>query len=738
MNKKIVLLCVFGALLLSSAVYAQNYTGTGGRGVNLAVLSPTPNGLSADQAYLPTMVQGVFVSDLKKYSAMSVIDRENLEKVLQETESGVSREADFVKLGEINADHTLRGSLTRTSSGFSLQIQITGLKDGKVKASYSGACTVAELDNYVAIKKASLDLLGQMGVTLTAQARAELQQAASPQTIQGQTNLAQGITAQRQGRETEAMSFFSQANIIDPSLLEAASRLNVLSRNVSSGSIGADARNDVQWRKDWIARLTEAEQYFDRFFKTYNQPYVLIQLTGLEHGKTDYQTESMPISFKVDFRESDAGRWTGAVTAAANPVLNGLNQTRKKSEWGLDRWPRSRVSNVAPFDDGRKRFSIVAELLNDKNKVIGTQPFNTSGSWSFNFNSGISMSTSSSGVQTITFPRVKVDDITDRMTIRFASVDNKAADAVAKSGVLQITTQADYRDAEGFNYDGGGYSWAGYNKDGYDKDGYNRFGYTKDGFNKEGYDRSGYARDGFNKEGWDKAGYTRDGYDKYGFNKAGYTVDGASYDTAGYDSRGFNKEGYTVDGSLYDTAGYDRNGYDKTGYNKDGYDKKGYGRDGYNRNGIKRWSPVPASTSFELLGTLRLGSSMPAGGVTVGLFGAYGSFSIISVKSDEPTDNSSTVNEETTNKKTSDYLEYVVGYTLNLQSKKGANFLSGWGLPLGIGYNTLENQLVMEIGLQLRGTKMHYPKTRGGVELRGTYRLIGFRDHGATISFGWW
>jgi len=693
MKKKIVALCILGALLVSSAVYAQNYTGNGGKGVNLAVLIPEGRGLSADQAYLPTMVQGVFVADLTKYSAMSVIDRANLEKVLKETESGIYKEADFAKLGEINVDHFLTGSLTKTSSGFSFQIQITGTKDVEIKASYSGACTIAEFDNYVAIKKASLALLEGMGISLTTQARTELQQAAAQQTIQAQTLTAQGIAAQRDGRETEAMSFFSQAATIDPSLLEAASRLNVLSRNVSSGSIGADARNDVQWRKDWIARLTEAEQYFDRFFKTYNQPYALIQLTGLEHGKTDYQTESMPISFKVDFRESDAGRWTGAVTAAANPVLNGLNQTGKKSEWGLDNWPRSRVSNVAPFNGGSKRFSIVAELLNDKNKVIGTQTFNTSGSWSFNFDSGISMKTSTSGVQTVTFPRVKVDDITDLMTIRFASVDGKAADAVAKSGVLQITTQADYLDADGFDYNGGGYGWDGYDKAGYDKEGYD----------KDGYNRYGYGRDGFNRDGYDLAGYGRDDFNQKGFNRDGHTADGSLYD----------KEGYNK-------AGYNANGFKRDGYDINGYDKAGYDKNGYNRSGYKRWSPVPSY--FEALISVYPISKL-FGGFTLGLLGAYASFSF---KEDGNT-----------------LADFIAGYAVNLLREKRNRSLLGLSVPFGIGQNNVENQTVLEIGLQIRLYDPDNPTSannvlmkHAGLAVRGTYRTIGFKDNSFTLSVG--
>jgi hypothetical protein len=303
------------------------------------------------------------------------------------------------------------------------------------------------------------------------------------------------------------------------------------------------------------------------------------------------------------------------------------------------------------------------------------------------------------------------------MDLRFTTVNNVPVADASKNGLLTITTRALYRDGAGFNYDGGGYGW----------DGYDPTGYDRDGFNKEGYDRGGFNKEGYNRDGLNKEGYDRNGFDRWGFNKEGYTVDEALYD-----KNGFNKEGWNEDG--FDRDGYNAEGYNTAGYDRAGYDKKGYGGDGYNRSGNKRWSPVPASTSFELLVTLRLGSNFIPG-FTVGLFGAYGSFSFGSVESDEP----SVESDEPSTDDSDDFSpsEFVVGYTLNLQSKKGAEFLSGWGLPLGIGYNTLRNQLVLEIGLQLRGVKP-YARRAAGIELRGTYRLIGFRDHGFTISFGWW
>jgi hypothetical protein len=140
------------------------------------------------------------------------------------------------------------------------------------------------------------------------------------------------------------------------------------------------------------------------------------------------------------------------------------------------------------------------------------------------------------------------------------------------------------------------------------------------------------------------------------------------------------------------------------GYNKEGRDKNGHTEGWYRfksgfEGGFEEWSPV--SSYGEALYTFRPGDNGVAHGFTVGVFGAYGSFSF------------------------NDSLdEFVVGYTLNLLSARHW----GLGLPLGIGRNNLEKQLVMEAGLQFRFAF---------IELRGTYRLIGFREHSLTISGGY-
>ena len=520
MNKKIIA-PVFGLLLfscvVSRALYAADYwTGDGGRGKSLAVMAPEGKGLSKEDQTLPILVQSYFNTTMETYSDIEIKNRMNAENILRERE--LQEDSSVRDIGEaLKTDYLLLGTITRTSSAFAFNINITRVQDTVIAASHSGTYTREEIENQIAVNKATLDLLGKMGVTLTALAKAELQQAANQQAIQGQRLLTDGILAERGGNTIAAQFAYYQAAEIDPSLMEAANRASIVSRNISTGNIGQDRLNDIQWREAWLKRLTETEQYFDNYFKTLNQPYALIWTDDPKYGATDYNDNTLPVSITVELREMS--NWTDPVRKTLNDVWQGLNATGMKAAWGFADWPRSRVSKVGSFLSGSKRLRIAVELVNDKQKVIGRETFEVRGSWDYSFSrdTGIQSFTSSGEKeQTITFHKVKVEDLPPSggtMAPRFVTVNGVPAAEASKNGVLMITPRDAYRDGAGFDYYGGGYGWDGFNKNGLDKDGFDRAGY------KGGYDREGFDRDGYNS-----AGYSRAGFDRNGFNKEGLTA----------------------------------------------------------------------------------------------------------------------------------------------------------------------------------------------------------------------
>ncbi|GHU69041.1 hypothetical protein FACS189450_01130 [Spirochaetia bacterium] len=246
------------------------FEGNGGKGTSLAILIPEGKNLTDTEAYLPTLVQGVFVTDLSKFSAISVLDRQNLEKVLKEAESGIYQsEVDFVQLGEIvNVGYALTGSLTKTASGFAMQIQIADIANGLTKASYTGSCTAQELENFTGIRKASLDLLTQMGVQLTAKGREELTETGSQQTINAETALAKGITAQRSGTTVEALAYYYQAADYDNSLAEASA--------IEVGSKKIDIFDIPFTEKNSLIVSGSSSGTADRNIPTQNDKYLLV------------------------------------------------------------------------------------------------------------------------------------------------------------------------------------------------------------------------------------------------------------------------------------------------------------------------------------------------------------------------------------------------------------------------------------------------------------------------------
>ncbi|WP_461255434.1 hypothetical protein [Treponema sp. R80B11-R83G3] len=478
----------------SSAV--KYWDGDGGKGKSIAILAPNGNGLAKEQEYIPSLVQGEFVSNFSGFSAINVLDRQSLDAQYAELLSGYydDNAQASMDLGKLSpTDYIMGGNITKTATGYAMQISITKSADKITVASYSATITFAELDNLSGVRRASLDLLQKMGVKPTELAKKELTGAAAANQINAQTALAQGITAQKQGTEVAALSYYFQAAAFQPALIEAANRSSILAANISSGNIGDNVRNDIAWRKAWVERLTETEQYFANLFKTSSQPNTLYYSTKIEQGDIDYEKATATLGFAVYLHPSQI--WAAAAENALNTVYEGLNATNRKKDWGLSDWPYSTgtirdgdvvldktITKLNPFNSGSKKFTIRAELLNDRNQVIGSCDFTLESAWKWGksgnrpergdddkrrltFDNGMrwdyyideiyrsriaaeKIIDSRQGKiidsrQIVKFTGVNAADITDWLTIRIATVNGVDAQTAAQNGVLQIQAVAD-------------------------------------------------------------------------------------------------------------------------------------------------------------------------------------------------------------------------------------------------------------------------------------------------------
>jgi hypothetical protein len=89
MKRNVGLLVLF--LAFSTLCHAQTYwTGDGGKGITIAVPTPTLWNATEAEGWIPQLFQDLITGDMARFSAMTVIDRSNEQMVLAEQNLSVS------------------------------------------------------------------------------------------------------------------------------------------------------------------------------------------------------------------------------------------------------------------------------------------------------------------------------------------------------------------------------------------------------------------------------------------------------------------------------------------------------------------------------------------------------------------------------------------------------------------------------------------------------------------------
>ena len=356
----------------SPQAFAQWYVGDGGRGITLGVVVPESSGLSENQAYLPLMVQGGLVSSISKYSAISVMDRVSLDRLIAETLDPVYEDDwDVVRLGHVTQlGHILTGKLTRTLNGYSVYFNISDTKEGRTRASYSAVHTSLQLEDLSAVQVAAKELLLQMGVRLTDGAMAELGSFPRGEVL-AQQSLAQGILAQQRGTTIEALTHYVNAISYDQSLAEAVQRVSVYRADIAGANLGQNALNDIRWRNEWVARLLEFELYYRRYVGAVPAPpYTLVYTTDVRDMAVNYQANTASLSFEVFVYP--VAPWYESINAVYRILKEGLDATGRAAVWGLD-WPDKTIGGVPFGFPAADYVTVTGVLTNSKGVVLSTQ-----------------------------------------------------------------------------------------------------------------------------------------------------------------------------------------------------------------------------------------------------------------------------------------------------------------------------------------------------------------------------
>jgi hypothetical protein len=414
------------------------YAGDGGRNIRLAVLAPETQG--DVPAYLPVFVQGLLSNNFGRYSAISLVDRQNLDRIISEQNiaaSGRYSDNDFISIGNLtNTQYFLFGTIQKLSGErYAVQLSITDSSTGLRRANFMRDGSLAQIEGRgTLINEAAADLLAQMGVTLTEAGKRTLMEG-NTSAARAEAGLARGITAQAGGNEVEALFNITQAITFDPSNIEALSRLNTLSARISGGTISQRIVNDILARDRWLEVFRETS----RFFNDHPPFEIIFDPNLVQVGITDYARNTANIGMRIALDPSKTG------FDALNTLLSGLVRTGRRGDWGFSGWPLLNTTSkrtVPVVFGGRTSFSykVDVELLNEKNKTLGKSSI-TLTTELMPFSAGDTRVQPPPGTtETVIFPRVRVEDLTPVLTIVITAVNDIPSRDLNASGYMKIDT----------------------------------------------------------------------------------------------------------------------------------------------------------------------------------------------------------------------------------------------------------------------------------------------------------
>jgi WD40 repeat protein len=414
------------------------YTGDGGNNIRLAILAPDIQG--DVPGYLPIYIQGLLNNNIGKFSAISLIDRQNLNKIITEqnlSASGRFSDTDFINIGNLtNAQYFLFGTIQKLSENrYSLQLAITEASTGVRTANFMKDGNLSQFEGRgMLLNEATAQLLEQIGIQLTDSGKQELL-TGNTSTVLAQTGLARGITAQAGGSEIEALFNFTQAITFDPSQLEALSRLNTLSTTISSGTISQKILNDLQARDRWIDAFKETTRFFNE-----HPPFeITFDPNLIQIGETNYARRTANLGMRIALDPSVAG------FGALNALLEGLEKTGRRNTWGFSGWPLMdiipRTKSTVVFN-GKRSFEFVVNvaLINQNNKTVGSSSISLK-TKKIIFSSGDTRIILPDGIEGIMkFSNLKVEELTPILNIAIMSVNGIPAQNLSASGYMRIET----------------------------------------------------------------------------------------------------------------------------------------------------------------------------------------------------------------------------------------------------------------------------------------------------------
>ena len=256
-------------------------------------------GLSPEEMWLPDTIRSSIRRNFTNFArgwitVINIADDAARSAEIQRSLSGSNDELSLV--ARTAARSLMTGTITKRSgtNRFMLELIVTETETSTVLASHSNTYS----DPEQAVKRATEDLLFQLGLRLSDAGRQRLYQTSSEDTIA----LARGLNAEREGQNLQALNYLFSAQNFESTASQAAASLAVVQTTQQSAGVGASVIDHFMRQDFFQNRLNEYNTFYDShvpFELFYTEPRA-VNMSGSKTGTMD--TRQFDLGFKVGLR----------------------------------------------------------------------------------------------------------------------------------------------------------------------------------------------------------------------------------------------------------------------------------------------------------------------------------------------------------------------------------------------------------------------------------------------------
>ena len=347
----------------SAAQKSQNK----GNGLAIAVVAPEVRGGSDADAWIGQFVQDSLTANFVRYTKMRVIDRANEDFVKAEqrrSESFYYSDDNALEIGRMTrAKLVAFGTAQKIGADWELGIRVNDIETNEIKAVATGRFSAVDVESGRAVNAVTADVLGALGIDLTAGEQAALSRDGGVEARSVQS-LAKGAAAEKAGDTVSALAFYAETGGAQKAEAEASSA-RLLDGTIPTGSI----KEKVEFFKAQEAKWTQTFAHLRTYLERELPLFVYDFSTVSDRVNTGMKNVSITLEpgVKVVPRRTAVIVWKEVMEAWEKICAD-----KENSIWTQQLRQKMSLNSGSTYPSSKMKFAydVVASLYNDDGSRI--------------------------------------------------------------------------------------------------------------------------------------------------------------------------------------------------------------------------------------------------------------------------------------------------------------------------------------------------------------------------------